>query len=243
MTSPCRLAFLGDVHGNLPALEAVLDDLRAWGAEAVYDIGDLLGYGPQPNEVIALLRERAIPSILGNYDKKVLKFHAKRATYRRKKHPLKFRSFEWTDSVLTDEARRYVAELPVERRVSHGGRTFLLVHARPGSDKKGLMPDTPETKLAKIAKQADADVLVCGHTHLPFVRAAGGVLFINTGTVGRCPGGKAHYARCELGEEIAAETVTVAYNLDRLLAAVAESGLPDAFLEYFRTGRDLEEIG
>jgi hypothetical protein len=104
------------------------------------------------------------------------------------------------------------------------------------------MPDTPEKELTKIAKQAEADVIVCGHTHLPFVRAAHGVLFINTVTVGRCPDGMAQYARCEVAEGVRAETVAVPYDMDRLLAAVAASALPDAFLEYFRSGRDLEEI-
>lgn len=241
MTRPIRLGFIGDIHANLPALEAVLADADAWGAEAIHDIGDLLGYGPFPNEVVALLRRRGVDSILGNYDKKVLKFGRKRGSYRKKKHPLKFRSFEWTDSVLSTDARDYVASLSEDRRFVACRRAVLLVHARPGSDKKGLMPDAPEGKLKKIAERADADVIVCGHTHVPFVRHAGGVLFINTGSVGRCAGGIAQYARCILGQEMEAEIVTVRYDLERLLSAVRASGLPDEFVEYFRTGRDLAE--
>lgn len=240
MTGPIRLAFIGDIHGNLPALEAVLSDAEAWGAERILDIGDLFGYGPFPNEVVALLRRRSIESILGNYDRKVLRFREKQGKFK-KKHPLKFRSFEWTDSALSDEVRRWAAALPKERRVVLGGRRFLLVHARPGSDKEGLMPDTPEAELAEVADASDAEAVVCGHTHAPFVKRVRGVVFINVGSVGRCPGGVAQYARCEVGAGIEATTASVRYDLDALLSAVERSGLPQEFAEYFRSGRELDE--
>ncbi|NQT86768.1 metallophosphoesterase, partial [bacterium] len=102
-----RVALIGDVHANLPALEAVLADAEARGAEAVWDVGDLTGYGAFPEEVVQRLRQPDILNIIGNYDQKVLKFEQKSEKWRRKKRHEKWLAFRFASQNLSEASRAF----------------------------------------------------------------------------------------------------------------------------------------
>ena len=112
-----RAAILADIHGNLPALEAVLKDLDNKAASAVFDLGDIVGYGPFPNQVVALLRSRAIQSVCGNADRDACSFARKRGQYTERKHALAFCSCQWTHDALERQHLDYLRGLPASRRV------------------------------------------------------------------------------------------------------------------------------
>lgn len=180
-----RIALVSDIHANLPALNAVLTDIRRDKITEIWNLGDLLGYGPFPNETVALARAKMAHHILGNYDAKVLMFEARKDQWKNSKDPVKYFSFQWTSDHLSSVSRTFLKGLPAQKTVRKGGLTFLLVHGSPKADDEGLTGRTPLSRFRALARGIDADVVLCGHSHFPFNRRAGRVLFVNPGSVGR----------------------------------------------------------
>lgn len=243
-----KVALVGDVHANLPALEAVLDHAEQRKVEAIWNVGDFVGYGAFPNQVIQRLRHEQAVSIAGNYDLRVLKFQKKKETWRKKKRLEKFLAFQWTDDNLTKENREYLRSLPVERELQTEGHRILLTHGSPASDSEHLTPDTPQERLDELAAMVTADLVICGHSHQPFLAEADGVTFINTGSVGRPDDGdpRACYAMLQIGRP-AGETpqvhhYRVAYDVGRAVAAIRDCGLPEAFAQMMIQGYALDEV-
>ena len=240
-----KVALLGDVHANLPALEAVLADARRRGAEAVWDVGDSVGYGAFPNQVVRTLREAGAVSILGNYDRKVLDFPDKKARWEKKKDRRKFLAFRWAYEQLSVDNRRYLRSLPEQRRLRVAGRRILLVHGSPACPNEAVSPDTPADRLAELAFAAQADLVICGHSHRPLSRRIGGVRFINTGSVGRPEGGdpRAGYAMLNLRpSRVIVRHHRVEYDVERAAEAIRENGLPEAFAQMILQGDSLDGI-
>jgi putative phosphoesterase len=239
-----RVALIGDIHANLPALEEVLDHAHNQGIEKIWNVGDFLGYGPFPDEVVQLIRkDDSILSILGNYDRQVLKFKKKRDKWRKSKHPDKYLAFGWAYENLSKKNRKYLRFLSQEVRMKVRGHRILLTHGSPASDKEHLYPDTPEERLRELAKMAKADIIIVGHSHQPFARQVDNTWFINTGSVGRPDDGdpRACYAILRfLGDEFQVQHHRVGYDVERTVAAVHENKLPDAFAQMFLQGRNLD---
>ena len=245
-----RYALISDIHANLPALRAVLDDIDARkDVDAIYHLGDLTGYAPWPNEVVALLRERRIPGIAGNYDSTVAtdyKHCGCRAETARDEE-LSHISFEWTRAHVTPETKKYLGSLPfrVDIRPLGGhvsGPTITLVHGNQTLNTVYVTEDRPDSFLEKMAKDIGAraaDVICFGHTHKPWHRTVGGVEFINTGSVGRPKDGdwRACYVLLAVDQGIASvEFVRASYDVDQAANAIRESDLPDEFAEVLKSG-------
>ena len=240
-----RVAILADIHANLPALEAVLDHVDRLGVDAVFDLGDIVGYGPFPNEVVELVRARGIPSVRGNYDEKVVQFGTHRERFANSKRVLTFRSFQWTYDAMDPDHLRYLNSLPAERRVAFDGTEVLLAHECPGGPGRPVAMDTPPEQLREFAEAATAHVVAFGHSHDAFVTRAGPVLVINAGTVGRGSRGdvRASFALLTIDRGRASASIEwVPYDLNRLLQALLAAGLPEAFVEMFRQGRQLAQV-
>jgi putative phosphoesterase len=246
VTGDLRLiGLISDVHANLPALETVLAELDARGVDGIFNAGDLVCYGPSPNEVIYLLREREIVSIYGNRDREVYEFPLRCKEYRETLHPLKFRAYEWTYNELTEENLEYLKSLPERVSVSVNSHKLLMVHDRIHPEIPQPKPDTPDTQFEEIAASVEEDIIVFGHTHIPFVKEIAGKLFVNTGSVGR-PGDRdprAGHVVLEVSEgQIAARIKRVGYNVDKTVKTIYESALPDEFALMFQQGQKLDDI-
>ncbi len=244
MAGKQRVALIGDVHANLPALETVLAHARQHGAEAIWDVGDVVGYGPFPEASIRRLQEENVISIVGNYDLKVLAFEAKRKKWRRKKRPEKFLAFQWAYANLSEGSRRYLRSLPQKRTIEIAGRRILLTHGSPASIEEHLTPVTSQERLEALSKMIDADVLVCGHSHRPFVRRAGETLFVNTGSVGRPDDGdpRAAYAILDVGTAVRVRHYRLTYDVEAAVGAIRERRLPEALAQVLIQGRDLGRV-
>ena len=194
-----QVGVFSDVHGNLEALEAVWDALarRGLALGPVLNAGDNVGYGAAPEACVVFVRARPnIVSVRGNYDKNVAQFPDKEAEFRKKwgkSRPPKLEALRRDSEAISEETRGWLRDLPKERVVTLAGTHILLTHYAPGR-KEGLGTWTPTVRLAELAGATDAQVVVCGHTHTPFVRQAGGVLWVNPGTVGRGWHRRAAYA-------------------------------------------------
>lgn len=241
-----KIALLGDVHANLPALEAVLDHAKQQAVGAIWNIGDFVGYGPYPDEVVRRLRREGAMSIIGNYDLKVLRFPKKKEKWKNSKHPEKFFAFQWAYENLSEDSRRYLAALPKQIRLDGiGDKIILITHGSPASNEESLTSETPEKRLQELAQIAQADMIIFGHSHRHFTRQVDGVWFINTGTVGRPDEGdpRACYAILEVNKnEFQVEYHFVNYDIQRVVTAIREKGLPETFAQMIKQGYDLNTI-
>jgi predicted phosphodiesterase len=244
-----RLALIADIHANLPALEAVLAhiDGRA-DVGATYHLGDLVGYAPWPDEVVALLHARGIAGVAGNYDSTVATDykHCGCRYEDPRQEELSHVSYAWTRAHVSPETKRRLGALPFRIDVRPGGghgagRTVTLVHGTPTLNTVYWTEDRPDRFCAQMATLASAkagDVLCFGHTHLPWHRVVEGVHFVNAGSVGRPKDGdpRAAYAVLDAGDDFDVEFVRVAYDVERAAAAIVASGLPHDFADHLRTG-------
>lgn len=240
-----KVALIGDIHANLPALEAVLAHIENQRVDAIWNVGDWVGYGAFPDDVVKRLWHNQVVSIRGNYDSKVLKFPKKKKKWRKKKIPHKWLAFKWAYEHLSPEARDYLAELPKEIRLEVAGKRVLITHASPESAEEHVTPETSVERMRELAEMADADLIIFGHSHVPFAQQVERVWFINPGSVGRQDDGdpRASYAVLDFasaGPEVI--HYRVAYDLQRTVAAIRENGLPEAFAQMMVRGRNLDDI-
>lgn|SRR5690606_6672728 len=245
-----RYALISDVHANLPALEAVLNDIAARpGIDATYHLGDLVGYAPWPDETISLLRNCRIEGIAGNYDSTTATDykHCGCKYEDPRQEELSHISYDWTRRHCSAESKRFLAALPfrLDLRPNGGhqpGPAVILVHGTPTLNTLYWTEDRPDSFCLKMAERAGArkgDVLCFGHTHKPWHREVEGIHFVNTGSVGRPKDGdwRAGYVVLDVsGETPGVEYVRVEYDLERAMEAIRASDLPDDFAEYLRTG-------
>lgn len=246
-----KVALLGDVHANLPALDAVLAHARQHGVDGIWNIGDFVGYGAFPDEVVERLRQEGAISIAGNYDLKVLKYPKKKDKWRETKMPPKRIAFKWAYKNLSKSHRKYLRSLPQEMRLHVGGKHILLTHGSPASNEEHLTPNTPEEHLRELAQTTGtknvtkAAVIICGHSHQPFARQVDNTWFINTGSVGRPDDGdpRACYAILQIREDIfQVDHFRLDYDLEKAVAAIRELDLPEAFAQMLMQGRDLDSV-
>jgi putative phosphoesterase len=252
-----RIALFSDIHSNLPALEAVLKDIENRKPDAVYCLGDLVGYNIWPNEVINEIRKRGIPTIAGNYD-----FGIGRRSddcgcaYKTdKEKEMGAVSISFTNEIVKDDERNYLRTLPahlrVEFQLNNDKLNLLLVHGSPRRINEYLFEDRDEKSLHRILKDADADIMCFGHTHKPFHRILNldedkehSRHAINIGSVGKPKDGdnRACYVLLNINEQssiknresISVEFIHVAYDVEKAAQAVEKSILPDEYAGMLR---------
>lgn len=218
-----RVAVISDIHANLPALEAVLADIEGQAVAQLLCAGDLVGQGPHPNQVVSRVRKAGIPSILGNQEIEVRTL-ADRARPDPKRH------MRWTIAVLKQKNLEYLLGLPADRQLEVEGVGIRLVHGSPHGTFDGMYSSlTSQTLRAWFPGETPRpDVLVGGHTHLPFVRTEDGMLIVNAGTVGRPLDGdpRASWALLELEEGRARARIRrVRYPVSETVRAMKRIGM------------------
>ena len=232
-----RVAVITDIHANLPALEASLAAIEAIGVDGIYCGGDLVGYGPHPNEVCRLIEERGIPTIYGNYDYAIARDldDCGCAYVDRHDRELGQRSIEWTLAHTDQASKDFMRGLPFDLRFELGRHRIRLVHGSPRKVNEYLFEDKPARTFERIAALADCDVLVFGHTHKPWIRTYGEVLFVNCGSVGKPKDSdpRAAFALLELGLEgsVVASIERGPYDAEAVAREVAAAGLPEEYAE------------
>lgn len=240
-----KIGLIADIHGNLQALERVLAALDAAGVELVLCVGDLVCYGANPNEVMALVRERGILCVTGNYDTAVAWNlpKASRKPSSPRNEPLKQAALDWTKAQVDATHLPYLRGLPFTSLHEVDGLRVRLLHAGPTYLDEWLSPDEPE-RLTAVAQTMPADVIVLGHTHQPFVARANGTLFVNPGAVGRSLDGdaRASYAILETGFP-GATLYREAYDVETAVAAIKQSGMPTEIGDLvYHAARRIEHI-
>jgi putative phosphoesterase len=235
-----KLAIFSDIHGNLPALEAVLADVKSHDVDAVYCLGDLVGYAPFPNEVVDRIRRERIPTIMGNYDDGVgFDRNECGCAYREPEEKARGdRSLAWTKAHTTAENKAFLQTLHHELRFEANGKRVLLVHGSPRKINEYLFEDRPPSSFERLAAASNADVIVYGHTHKPYTKLLKDVLFVNVGSLGKPKDGdwRACYALLEPGASEPVRFVRVEYDHKRVTDAIRRSDLPQEFAADLETG-------
>ena len=236
-----RFAVFSDIHGNIEALTKVLCDIEKRDVDGVYCLGDLVGYGPRPNETINTMRESGITTIMGNYDEGVgYEKGDCGCAYSTDEEKLDGqKSIDWTTEQVTLGNKEYLRTLHEKIEFTANGYKILLVHGSPRRINEYLYEDRPERTLSNMLESIDVDVLVCGHTHKPYHRIVNDVHIVNDGSVGKPKDGdsRACYAVIELDETISVEFRRVEYPIASVAEEIIKVGLPRRFAEALQTAR------
>lgn len=175
-----RLAFISDIHGNLPALENVLADLQHTHVDQLICLGDVASLGPQPREVLARLRELNIPILMGNHETYLLN-----PQLTEKHHPWLRAAEQWCLTQLSATDLDFLRTFQPSLSLSDDrDTTVLCYHGSPRSNEEWLYPDTSPAALDEIFSGQVAQVWVGGHTHVQMLRQHKGRLLLNPGSVG-----------------------------------------------------------
>jgi len=213
-----RLGVISDIHANRIALEAVFDDMPD--VDRVVCAGDVVGYNPWPADCVAAMRERSIPTVMGNHDRAVAH-----------ETPFRFNAMatagvEYAEAELDDDALSWLADLPPERTVAEG--RVKLVHGHPDDPDRYTYPEEFSSRMLR-----GEDLLITGHTHVQGHHVFDEGVVMNPGSVGQPRDGdpRAGYAVVELGAEsggggVAVEERRVEYDVDAVITAVEKAGLP-----------------
>lgn len=255
-----RIALFSDIHANLPALEACLKSVEERKPDAIYCLGDLVGYNIWPNEVINEIRRRGIPTIAGNYDQGIgLTSDDCGCAYKEEKEKeMGAVSISYTNSIVGDDERKYLRTMPahirVEFQLNKDKLNLLLVHGSPRRINEYLFEDRDEKSMMRIMEGADADIMCFGHTHKPYYRilptnAGENPRYrhaINIGSVGKPKDGNPRgcYVIVTINpdssisnvETVKAEFVRFEYDFEKAAKAVEDSPLPSGYAEMLRKG-------
>lgn len=179
-----RLAILSCVHGNLEALESVLVDLRRREVDGLICLGDLVGYGPYPDEVAARIQALKVPTVLGCWDEGIAQDNESCGCsfISAEEGQLGAMAFWWTALHVSEVTKGYLGSLPVAMSFDLPCGRLVAVHGSPSSTSEYLMESTHELVLFERAARAGCDILVCGHTHVPFVKQVAGTLEVRAET-------------------------------------------------------------
>jgi len=260
-----RIALFSDIHGNVPALDAVLADIESAGIDEAYCLGDLVGYGPDPAGVVERIRASGIPTIKGNYDEGIGERRGECGCYYVTEQAKSdgAASYAFTDAALNEADHAWLAALPGEIRVEHEGARILLAHGSPRKINEYLLLDREDKQLVRLADQAQADVVCVGHVHIPYHRTMVGtsgqtVHYVSTGSVSKPKDGdpRACWVELVLGDADSVGEATggdgapaglstthvgtlvhrIDYDVESVAHAMAQVGLPATLAEALRVG-------
>ena len=252
-----KIALFSDIHANLPALEACLADIDKHQPDAIYCLGDLVGYNIWPNEVINIIRKRGIPTIAGNYDFGIGRTSDEcGCAYKTdEEKELGKVSISYTNKIINTEERNYLSTLPahikVEFQLNEDKLNLLLVHGSPRRINEYLFEDRDEKSLLRIMRDADADIMCFGHTHKPYHRiltqteeSARYRHAINIGSVGKPKDGdpRGCYVLLHINEasnntikeSIQVDFIRFAYDVEKAAKAIEDSPLPNQYADMLR---------
>ena len=255
-----KIALFSDIHANLPALEACLRHIDEQKPDAIYCLGDLVGYNIWPNEVINEIRRRGIPTIAGNYDQGIgLNSQDCGCAYKTdEEKEMGAISISYTNSIVGEDERKYLRTLPAHIRIEFRNgdelMTLLLVHGSPRKINEYLFEDRDEKSLLNLMEKANADIMCFGHTHKPYHRTLSADTpdapayrhAINIGSVGKPKDGNPngcyvlltldeHTSRLDSGS-IEVNFIRFVYDVEKAADAIENSLLPDAYAEMLRKG-------
>lgn len=238
-----QIAIFSDVHGNLPALEVVLNDIEQRGIYQKFCLGDLVDFAPWGNEVIEKIKSLHIPCLMGNHDERIafdipvipLNKHSEEETAAR------FLAIDHSKKYITKENKKYLSELPFHLKLNYkiGKKhwNIQLVHSSLDSNDTYLYESENDEIFIDLLNDSQSDIVIMGHTHLSFKKYYDGKWAINSGSVGRSKEENrlASYVILTLDEEkITPEIVQLDYSLEKVCQHIEDSEIPNYYASFLR---------
>ncbi len=182
-----KVAILSDIHGNMQALESVMADIKENNCKKVLCLGDLAMAGPEPAEVIDFVKSQDNWTVIqGNTDKMIADFTPEILKNTEKAFPVMAHALADDVLFLSDDRKEYLKNLPEQKVLEIEGVKVLMVHGSPRKNNEDILPDMPISEIEKIIKGVDADLIFCGHTHVPAgYQTNTKQTVVNVGSVGR----------------------------------------------------------
>ena len=181
-----RAAIISDIHANFQALEAVMDDIKTQKCDKILCLGDLAMAGPEPEKVINFVKNQNWEIIQGNTDKMIAEYSPELYNAVKKVFPVMANALSDDVLVINDELKEYLKNLPAQKELEIEGVKILMVHGSPRRNNEDILPDMPLSEVEEIIKGTDADIIFCGHTHVPCGYQTGTKqTVVNVGSVGR----------------------------------------------------------
>lgn len=237
-----KIAIFGDIHGNIEALKIAYDTAISHNVDKIYHLGDLGGYAPFVNEVVDFLIEYKIEGVQGNYDDAIA--NDKDHCGCKYEDPIQAEmaqlSFEWTKKNVTGKSKEYMKNLPFELNFIVHNRKVKIFHATPLKNNIYWHEDRDEKFFLLMAKKAEADIMIYGHTHVPYRKDIGNKIFINAGSVGKPKNGDSRTCVCIVDikpDNVNTEFLRIVYSVEKVVSAIIESGMPPYFAERLRIGK------
>jgi len=184
-----KIAVLSDIHGNLDALQAVLNDIKSQEINRIFICGDLAMAGPEPVEtvdfIIDLTKRYDIKIIQGNTDEMIIKSTGSSDDKYTPSNKIMAEAVKYAQKVLRADQKEFLMELPETYREKIGNLDILLVHGSPRRNNDDILPDMPTEKVKEMIESAKENLIFCGHTHLPVIYHIEKQSIVNVGSVGR----------------------------------------------------------
>jgi putative phosphoesterase len=231
-----KIGVLADVHGNLHALQAVIQDAEQRGISTFLNAGDLTGFGAFPNEVIELLNAKKTLSVIGNFDLEIL------GTAKKGNDEGKL-ALNFTRKKLGKLCKGYLGSLPQQITLETEDKKILIVHGSPAAIDEHIHKGTPTERLKELGEVAQADFVIVGHSHEQFLLEANGVFFINPGSIGRPYDGNPQAAYAVVAfSPLSVEFIRIDYDVKAAASALRNKKLPEIFAQMLLRGLSLEAI-
>lgn len=227
-----KIGVISDIHANEPALRVVLDSLADRNVDLILCAGDVVGYYPFPNEVIKLLQEHNIRSIIGNHDAAVLNETPSEFSINAK------RAADWTRRQLTPESKAYLESLPLTFEETIDDREIYMVHGSPEDPlNEYIWKDEVNEEALDFWFEDHPDLVIFGHTHRPFVKEIRSITIMNPGSVGqpRDQNPKSSFAIVDL-QSLSVNRYRIDYDID-LVANETGEYLPRNLADRLYEGR------
>ena len=181
-----KLAVISDIHGNLFALEKVLEDIEHEKCDNIICLGDLAMAGPEPDKTVELVKQMNWDVVQGNTDKMIVEFNEEMFNALKGQIPIMANALRNDAEVISDENKEYLKNLPEKLEININNTPILLVHGSPRRNNEDISPDLPLEKVEEMVEGTDSRLILCGHTHLPCVyQTNSGKTVVNVGSVGR----------------------------------------------------------
>lgn len=230
------LGLISDVHANIVALEAVMEKLESHGVDTIICLGDLIGYGPAPNEVIELIRKKHVMCTLGSSDERV----AFDFVGARRRRGVADKTIEWTHTVITKDNLNYLRSLPVQARLRTPVGRLRYFHSGINSPSETLQIGETPAEQMKVLEECRCDILAIGKSHVPFTKELKAGWIINPGSVGLTLNGEpgADYAVVEITKNNVDITMgKVDYDYNAVNFEIVAWDLPEMIGEAVQLGR------
>ena len=185
-----KIAVISDIHGNMEAIEAVMNDIKLQNCDKLFVLGDYAMAGPEPNKAVEYFMQKLndpdTVMIQGNTDLMIVEYRSELYEFLKTKAPVMAEALKNDVTLLNDSEKQFLKKLPAQKEITVDGVKFLLVHGSPRKNNEDILPDTPLEEVEKMLEGTDAEVVLCGHTHLPCgFQTSNKQTVVNAGSIGR----------------------------------------------------------